>query len=91
MVKAEWGDMNQSDFVANLLITGIDDGPGVIERISKAISNDLNLNIRSFSIEGKEGYFEGKMSLMVKNKVQLQHAIKSLSKLNDIATVERIE
>ncbi|MBK8778169.1 MAG: bifunctional (p)ppGpp synthetase/guanosine-3',5'-bis(diphosphate) 3'-pyrophosphohydrolase [Saprospiraceae bacterium] len=91
VVKAEWGDMNQSDFVANLLITGIDDGPGVIERISKAISNDLNLNIRSFSIEGKEGYFEGKMSLMVKNKVQLQHAIKSLSKLNDIATVERIE
>lgn len=91
VVKAEWGDLNQSDFVVNMLITGVDDGPGVIERISKVISNDLNLNIRSFSIEGKEGYFEGKMSLLVKNKAQIDKAIYTLSKLNTIATVERIE
>ncbi|MEP7320432.1 MAG: RelA/SpoT family protein [Saprospiraceae bacterium] len=91
VVKAEWGDLNQSDFVVNMLITGVDDGPGVIERISKVISNDLNLNIRSFSIEGKEGYFEGRMSLLVKNKNQIDKAIYTLSKLNTIATVERIE
>ncbi|MEO5582018.1 MAG: TGS domain-containing protein, partial [Saprospiraceae bacterium] len=91
VVKAEWGDLNQSDFVVNMLITGVDDGPGVIERISKVISNDLNLNIRSFSIEGKEGYFEGRMSLLVKNKAQIDKAIYTLSKLNTIATVERIE
>ncbi len=91
VVKAEWGDINQSDFVANLLITGVDDGPGVIERISKAISQDLNLNIRSFSIEGKEGYFEGRMSLMVKNKAQLAKAIHALKKLNAIENVERVD
>ena len=91
VVKAEWGDLNQSDFVANLLITGMDDGPGVIERITKVISNDLNLNIRSFSIEGKEGYFEGRMSLLVKNKVQVDKAINTLGKLSAIASVERIE
>ncbi|MEP7267730.1 MAG: RelA/SpoT family protein [Saprospiraceae bacterium] len=91
VVKAEWGDINQSDFVANLVITGVDDGPGVIERISKAISQDLNLNIRSFSIEGKEGYFEGKMSLMVKNKVQLVKAMAALKKLDAIDSVARLE
>ncbi len=91
VVKAEWSDYHESEFIARLLITGIDDGPGVIERISKAISNDLNLNIRSFSIEGKEGYFEGKISLMVKNKSQLQKAMASLTKLKSISTVERIE
>jgi GTP pyrophosphokinase len=91
VVKAEWGDINQSDFVANLLITGVDAGPGVIERISKAISQDLNLNIRSFSIEGKEGYFEGKMSLMVKNKVQLLKVMSTLRKLDAVDTVERVE
>jgi len=91
VVKAEWGDINQSDFVANLLITGVDAGPGVIERISKAISQDLNLNIRSFSIEGKEGYFEGKMSLMVKNKIQLLKVMSTLRKLDAIDTVERVE
>jgi GTP pyrophosphokinase len=91
VVKAEWGDNNQSDFVANLIITGIDDGPGVIERISKAISQDLHLNIRSFSIEGKDGYFEGKMSVMVKNKIQLAKAINALKKLTAIESVERVE
>ncbi len=91
VVKAEWSEYSDSEFIAKLMITGIDDGPGVIEKISKAISNDLNLNIRSFSIEGKEGYFEGKISLMVKNKNQLQKAVSSLSKLDAISTVERIE
>lgn len=91
VVKAEWGDINQSDFVANLVITGVDAGPGVIEKISKAISQDLNLNIRSFSIEGKQGYYEGKMSLMVKNKIQLLKVMSTLRKLDDVDSVERVE
>ena len=60
IMKAEWIMSNESTFVADLIIKGIDQGPGVIESLSHQLSTTLKLNIRSLSISGKEGYFEGK-------------------------------
>jgi len=91
IMKAEWVATTDSTFVANLKITGIDDGPGVIERLTHEISTMLNLNIRSFSISGDEGYFEGKVSLLVRNTDQLNMTIRSLQNLEYISTVTRIE
>jgi GTP pyrophosphokinase len=73
----------------DLLITGVDDGPGVIERLSHHISTKMGLNIRSFSIEGNEGYFEGRVSIIVANKDQLNLAIKSIEKIPGISSVVR--
>ena len=91
IMKAEWVTNTNTSFVADLLITGIDDGPGVIERLTRNISYDLGLNIRSFSIEGREGYFEGRVSLLVLNKDQLNIAIRALQNLQGVSTVTRIE
>lgn len=91
IMKAEWVATTDTTFVADLKITGIDDGPGVIERLTHEISSMLNLNIRSFSIAGDEGYFEGKISLLVRNTDQLTVAIRSLQNLEYVSTVTRIE
>ncbi|MDX1685766.1 MAG: ACT domain-containing protein, partial [Saprospiraceae bacterium] len=91
IMKAEWADQVGNNFAVELHITGIDDGPGVIQRLTNEISNNLNLDIRSFSIEGVEGYFEGIVSIVVKNKDQLKHAIHTISKINGISTVVRQE
>ena len=90
-MKAEWVMSTNTSFVAELLITGIDDGPGVIERLSRSISSDLGLNIRSFSITGNEGYFEGRMSLLVANTNQLNVAIRGLQNLDGVSSVTRLE
>lgn len=91
IMKAEWVSSGDTSFVVDLKITGIDKGPGVIERLTHSISTDLGLNIRSFYIDGKEGYFEGKISLLVLNKDQLTVAIKGLKNLDEVSTVVRIE
>jgi guanosine-3',5'-bis(diphosphate) 3'-pyrophosphohydrolase len=91
VMKAEWVSTTDAYFVADLKITGIDDGPGVIERVTHEISTLLGLNIRSFSMEGDGGYFEGKISLLVKNTDQLNVAIRSLQNLENISVVSRIE
>jgi len=91
VMKADWMNTTNNTFVADLKITGIDDGPGVIERLSHEISNKLSLNIRSFSISGYEGYFKGKISLLVANTDQLNLAIQALKNLDSISTVSRIE
>ena len=90
-MKAEWLTTTDTTFVADLKITGIDDGPGVIERLTHKISTMLGLNIRSFNIEGDEGYFEGKISLLVRNTDQLNMAIRALQNLSNVSTVARID
>jgi len=91
VMKAEWSTTTEATFVADLRITGIDDGPGVIERLSHQISTQLGLNIRSLSISGEEGYFEANISILVMNTDQLNIAIRSLKSLRNVSTVARIE
>lgn len=92
VMKAEWVVSNDTTFVADLKIIGIDEGVGVIERLMHTISSELALNIRSFHIEGgDEGYYEGKISLLVANKDQLNLVIKYLQKIKSVISVSRIE
>ncbi len=91
VMKAEWVSTTDTTFVADLKITGIDDGPGIIERLTHKISSMLGLNIRSFNIAGDEGYFEGRVSLLVQNTDQLNMAIRALQNLESVSTVTRVE
>lgn len=90
IMRAEWSGTSGREFVTQLLVRGIDDGPGVIERLSREVS-ELGLNIRSFHIEGNQGYFEAKIKLHVANKNQLHIAMKKLQQLNNVSGVSRID
>ncbi|TVR90281.1 MAG: bifunctional (p)ppGpp synthetase/guanosine-3',5'-bis(diphosphate) 3'-pyrophosphohydrolase [Saprospirales bacterium] len=89
VMKAEWVDKIGESFQVNLKIIGVDDGPGVIERLTNTISSKLGLNIRSFNIEGTGGYFEGNMSILVMNKDQMEIVIRTLKNLKGITNVIR--
>lgn len=90
ILPAHWGTTIKSSFVATIVITGIDDGPGIIQRITDHISS-MGINIRSFSITGEDGYFEGRIALVVANAHQLNQVIKDLKSLKFVATVGRVE
>jgi len=91
VLKADWEDNTNSSFVVELLVTGIDSGPGVIQTLTHELSNKLGINIKSFSIEGKEGYFEGRIGIIVLNKDQLNLVVQSLEKLQGISSVVRTD
>ncbi len=90
VLKAEWLNDSSTNFTVELSIIGVDSGPGVIQSLTNEISSNLGVNIRSFNIQGDEGYFEGKISLFVKNKDQLTHVMNSIEKLEGITNVSRI-
>ena len=91
IMKADWSSsVTQTNFVTKLKITGIDDGPGVIERLTHQLSL-MGLNIRSLNIAGTEGFFEADLSLVVSNTDQLNQASRALKNLSNISTVTRIE
>ncbi len=87
--KAEWGKSTSSLYYTDLVITGVDKGVGVIQAISSTISSNLGLNIRSFSIDGHDGFFEGRLRLVVNNNNQLHRAISELKKIDGIRNVVR--
>ena len=91
VLNAEWSNISNKEFVVDLQVTGIDSGIGVINNLINEISNKLKVNIRAFSINGNEGYFEGDLSVIVKNKDQLHVVMTSILALEGIADVQRIE
>ncbi len=91
VLKADWEDSINSNFVVELLVTGVDSGPGVIQTLTNELSNKLGINIKSFSIEGKEGFFEGRIGIVVLNKDQLNLVVQSLEKLEGISSVVRTD
>ncbi|MFK7981512.1 MAG: bifunctional (p)ppGpp synthetase/guanosine-3',5'-bis(diphosphate) 3'-pyrophosphohydrolase [Saprospiraceae bacterium] len=91
ILRADWESISLTNFAANLVITGVDTGIGVIEAITHTISSDLGLNIRSFSIASNEGIYECQISLHIKDKAQLQLVIKTLKQINGVDMVTRVE
>lgn len=88
ILSATWGNISKSDFLAHIVVTGIDTGPGVIQQLTNRIY-DLGINIRSFEIKGNGGYFEGHLGVIVVNTDQLQRAILELRKFEWVSNVSR--
>ncbi len=88
ILQAKWIDSTKQDFSAILKITGIDN-QGVANNITDVI-NTKNININSINIIGKTGYFEGKISLTIKNNTQLNELIKEVKLIEGVQKIERI-
>jgi len=89
VMKAKWIDSNQQDFKAILQIKGID-SIGLINQVTKMISSDYNINMRSINITGDAGLFEGKITLTVHNQMQLDTLMKKIREIEGISKVTRI-
>ncbi|MFN0213398.1 MAG: RelA/SpoT family protein [Saprospiraceae bacterium] len=90
ILRAEWGNISKNDFIAEIVINGIDIGSGVISQLTNTLA-DLGINIRSFSISGEGGYFEGRVSMVVANTDHLQQALLALKKFNWVNSATRAE
>jgi GTP pyrophosphokinase len=90
IVKARWFGQQQIAFLAGIKINGMDD-VGVVSNITKVISSELKVNIRSLNIESTDGLFEGTIMLFVHDTEHLKTLIKKLQKLPGILSVTRID
>lgn len=90
IVKAKWTNQQQIAFLAGVRMTGIDE-VGVVNKISKVISSELKVNMRSISIDSNDGIFEGTIMLFVHDTAHLDKLIKKLKEIHGILTVSRID
>ena len=89
IIKAKWIDSTKQEFKAILHVSGVDN-KGIVNNLTRIISNNMNVFIHSINISGNEGVFDGKLSLSVKNKTQLSRLINSIKKVDGVQKVERV-
>jgi GTP pyrophosphokinase len=90
VVKAKWTSQELISFLAGIKITGIDE-VGLVNNITKIISNELNVNMRSISFDTNDGTFEGSVTVFVQDTNHLTELMKKLKKVNGVLTVTRME
>ncbi|MET0636987.1 MAG: bifunctional (p)ppGpp synthetase/guanosine-3',5'-bis(diphosphate) 3'-pyrophosphohydrolase [Chitinophagaceae bacterium] len=90
VVKTKWAKNKEISFLTGLKIVGLDD-VGVIHKITNLISGELRINISAFSLEAKEGLFEGNIKVFVHDREELEQLVRSLKELSGIESVERFD
>ena len=90
VIKAEWFTKINDNLVSSLLINGTD-RIGVLDDITKIISSQLRVNMKSISIKMKDGIFEGKIELFVSDTLQLFKLIEKLQKVKNVIGIKRID
>jgi len=90
VVKAKWTSQELISFLAGIKITGIDE-VGLVSNITKIISNELNVNMRSISFDTNDGTFDGSVTVFVHDTHHLTELMKKLKKVHGVLTVTRMD
>jgi GTP pyrophosphokinase len=90
IVKTNWSKSKGITFMTGIIIKGVD-AFGVMYRITKVISHDLSLAMRSITIEGEKGKFEGRLTVYVHDKYELNTLSDKLMELDFINFVEQTD
>ncbi len=90
IVDAEWTSERKMAFLSQIKLTGFD-RMGVVNKISKVISIEKNLNIRQFHFDAHDGVFEGRILFYVHSTQTINNVITEISKIKGVHTVVRVE
>jgi GTP pyrophosphokinase len=90
IVKAKWNRQKELTFLTGLHIIGIDD-VGLINNITKVISNDFKVNMRSITVDTDNGIFDGSIMIYVNDKEHLDKLIENLLEVRGVTGVTRFD
>lgn len=90
IVKTKWAKNKEISFLTGVKLTGLDD-VGIIQGITTVITGELHMNMRSISIDSKDGVFEGTIMVFVHDREELDELCRRLGNIRGITKVERIE
>ncbi|MBL7720319.1 MAG: bifunctional (p)ppGpp synthetase/guanosine-3',5'-bis(diphosphate) 3'-pyrophosphohydrolase [Flavipsychrobacter sp.] len=90
VVKTKWAKNKEISFLTGVRILGLDE-VGMIQKITNVISSDLNMNMRSISIETKDGVFDGTIMVYVHDREELDELCQKLAAVDGVNKIERLE
>lgn len=90
VVKAKWTSQHEVAFLTGLKVRGTD-RVGLINDVSKIISEELKVNMSSMSFHTDSGIFEGEIMLYVNDTRHLEQLIQKLEKVEGVVKVSRFD
>jgi GTP pyrophosphokinase len=90
VVKARWTSQHEVAFLTGLKIRGTD-RVGLINDVSKVISEELKVNMSSMSMHTDAGIFEGEIMLYVNDTRHLEELIDKLMNVEGVVKVSRFD
>ncbi len=90
VVKAKWTSQHEVAFLTGLKIKGTD-RVGLINDVTKIISDELKVNMSSMSIHTESGIFDGEIMLYVNDTRHLEQLIDKLNNVEGVVKVSRFD
>ncbi|MBO7185992.1 MAG: bifunctional (p)ppGpp synthetase/guanosine-3',5'-bis(diphosphate) 3'-pyrophosphohydrolase [Alistipes sp.] len=85
----KWSQQKAVSYLASVEIRGID-RPGIVLDITRLITLDFSINMRSISVQSHDGIFEGTVSLYVKDIDALNVLLDNLRAIKGVEGVKRL-
>lgn len=89
IMLAKWKDSSQEEYTSQIVLSGLDD-LGLVNDVTKVISANMHVNMKSLNFSSDDGIFKGKITVVVKNKTMLKKLMDNLKKINGIDKVTRV-
>jgi guanosine-3',5'-bis(diphosphate) 3'-pyrophosphohydrolase len=90
VIKAKWTSQHEVAFLTGLKIVGTD-RVGLINDVSKIISEELKVNMSSIAFNTDDGIFRGEIMLYVNDTRHLEMLISKLEKVEGVVSVARFD
>lgn len=89
VARVNWKTHKLSQYLAKIFLTGID-RKSIVHEITYIITEQMNVNMKSISLEGNRGIYEGHIILCVPNLDVLNAIIKKVKLINGMKDVRRV-
>ena len=89
IVRAKWRPGEQLSLLTGIALTAIDK-KGLLQEITRNISEELDLNMRAITLEASEGVAQGIIMLYINNVESLNSLIDKLKAIDGVEDVHRI-
>ena len=88
LIPAKWIDSSSEEYSVVLKLSGID-RKGLVNEVTKMISNTKNVDINKINFDSHDQFFTGMIQLSVQNKTILNKLVMTLLKVNGIDKIVR--
>jgi GTP pyrophosphokinase len=90
IIKAKWSNTEKVSFLAGIKVKGTDE-VGLVNNITRIISSEYNINMRSLNFDTNDGLFDGTIMVYVYDTNHLTELIKKLKKVSGVIHAMRID
>jgi GTP pyrophosphokinase len=91
LLPVKWKESKDATVFQSTLKLSGRDVLGLVGEITKVISGDLKVNMRSISFDSRDGHFDGKIVVQIKDTDHLDQLMHKLGKVQGVEKVNRVD